>query len=74
MLRENLQVFRENNVVGYFAQGVGPQIDCDTEFADLRAYELACNMREDLTEEENAALRRGFLDAYYCEGADETEQ
>ncbi|MBR5424369.1 MAG: DUF4838 domain-containing protein [Clostridia bacterium] len=74
VLRENLRAFRENNVVGYYAQGVGPQIDCDTEFADLRAYELACNMREDLTEEENAALRRGFLNAYYGEGADEIEQ
>ena len=74
VLRQNLRVFRENNVVGYFAQGVGPQIDCDTEFADLRAYELACNMREDLTEAENAALRRGFLNAYYGEGADEIEQ
>ncbi len=74
VLRENLRVFRENNVVGYFAQGVGSQIVCNTEFADLRAYELACNMREDLTEEENAALRRSFLDAYYGEGADEIEQ
>ena len=74
VLRENLRVFRENNVVGYFAQGVGSQIGCDTEFADLRAYELACNMREDLTEEENAALCRGFLNAYYGEGADEIAQ
>ena len=74
VLRENLRVFRENNVVGYYAQGVGPQIDCDTEFADLRAYELACNMREELSEEENTALRRGFLNAYYGEGADEIEQ
>ena len=74
VLRENLRVFRENNVVGYFAQGVGSQINCDTEFADLRAYELACNMREDLTEEENAALRRGFLNAYYGEGAGEIEE
>ena len=74
VLRDNIRVFRENNVVGYFAQGVGSQIDCDTEFADLRAYELACNMREDLTEAENASLRRGFLEAYYGEGADEIEQ
>ena len=74
VLRENLRVFRENNVVGYYAQGVGSQIDCNTEFADLRAYELACNMREDLTEEENAALRRAFLNAYYGEGAGEIEQ
>lgn len=74
VLRENLRIFRENNVVGVFEQGVGSQIDCDTEFADLRAYELACNMREDLTEEENAALRRAFLDAYYGEGADEIEE
>ena len=71
VLRENLRIYRENNVVGYFAQGVGSQINCDTEFADLRAYELACNMREDLTEEENAALCRGFLNVYYGEGADE---
>ena len=74
VLRENLRVYRENNVVGYFAQGVGSQIVCDTEFADLRAYELACNMREELAEEENAALRRAFLNAYYGEGADEIGQ
>ena len=73
VLRENLRVFRENNVVGYYAQGVGSQINCNTEFADLRAYELVCNMREDLSEEENAALRRGFLTTYYGEGADEIE-
>ena len=74
VLRDNLRVFRENNVVGYYAQGVGPQINCDTEFAGLRAYELACNMREDLTEEENAALRSDFLQAYYGDGADEVAQ
>lgn len=74
VLWQNLRVCRENNVVGYYAQGVGSQIDCDTEFADLRAYELACNMREDLTEKENDALRRGFLTAYYGEGADEIAQ
>ena len=73
VLGKNIRIFRENNVVGYFAQGVGSQIDCDTEFADLRAYELACNMRENLTEEENAALRREFLEAYYGEGAEEAE-
>ena len=74
VLCENLRVFRENNVVGYYAQGVGSQIVCDTEFADLRAYELVCNMRENLTEEENAELRRGFLNAYYGEGAGEIEE
>ncbi len=74
VLRENLRIFRENNVVGVFEQGVGEQIHCNTEFADLRAYELACNMREDLTEAENAALRRGFLNAYYGEGAGEIEE
>ena len=74
VLRENLRIFRENNVVGVFEQGVGSQIGCDTEFAALRAYELACNMREDLTEEENAALRHAFLRAYYGEGAKEIEE
>lgn len=74
VLNRNLRVFRENDVVGYFAQGVGSQIGCDTEFADLRAYELVCNMQEDLTEEENAALRDDFLNAYYGEGADEIAQ
>ncbi len=74
VLRENLRIFRENNVVGVFEQGVGSQINCNTEFADLRAYELACNMREDLTEAENAALRRGFLQAYYGAGAGEIEE
>lgn len=74
VLHKNLRVFRENNVVGYYAQGVGSQISCDTEFADLRAYELACNMREDLTEEENAAFRGDFLNAYYGAGADEVAQ
>ena len=74
VIRENIRIFRENNVVGYFAQGVGSQIECDTEFADLRTFELASNMREELTEEENTALRRGFLKAYYGEGADEIEQ
>ena len=74
VLCENLRVFRENNVVGYYAQGVGSQITCDTEFADLRAYELASNMREDLSEEENTELRRGFLNAYYGEGAAEIEE
>ncbi|MBQ1553445.1 MAG: DUF4838 domain-containing protein [Clostridia bacterium] len=74
VLRDNIRIFREHNAVGIYEQGVGPQINCDTEFADLRAFLLAANMREDLTEEENAALRRGFLEAYYGEGADEIEE
>ncbi len=74
VLRKNLRIFRDNNVVGLYEQGVGDQINCNTEFADLRAYELACNMREDLTKEENTALRRGFLNAYYGEGAGEIEE
>ena len=73
VLRENLRVFRENNVVGVFEQGVGSTVACDTEFGDLRAWLLACNMREELTEEENEAAKRGFLEAYYGEGADEIE-
>ena len=73
VLRDNLRIFRENHVVGVFEQGVGSGFDCDTEFGDLRAWLLACNMREDLTEEENDELRRGFLEAYYGEGADEME-
>ena len=73
VLGKNLKIFRENNVVGVFEQGVGATVNCDIEFADLRAYLLACNMREDLSEEENAALTRGFLEAYYGEGADEIE-
>ena len=73
VLRKNLEIFRENNVVGVFEQGVGSIVACDTEFADLRAYVLACNMREELTEEENETLRRGFLNAYYGEGAGEIE-
>ncbi len=73
VLRKNLEIFRENNVVGVFEQGVGSTVTCDTEFADLRAFLLAANMREELTEEENGALRRGFLNAYYGEGAGEIE-
>jgi hypothetical protein len=73
VLRKNLEIFRENNVVGVFEQGVGSTVTCDTEFADLRAFLLASNMREELTEEDNENLCSGFLNAYYGEGAGEIE-
>ena len=71
VLRENINTFRENSVVGIYEEGNYYADRCNTEFADLRAWELARNLRNELTEEENAAARREFLDAYYGEGGGE---
>lgn len=74
VLRRNIQVFREHNVVGIYEEGNYYADRCNTEFADLRAWELSVNMKYELTEEENAALRKDFLNAYYGEGGEEVGQ
>lgn len=71
VLRQNIDVFRAHNVVGIYEEGNYYAERCNTEFADLRAWELARNLRDELTEEENARIRQEFLDAYYGEGSAE---
>ena len=70
-LRRNIDVYRAHNVVGIYEEGNYYAPNCNTEFADLRAWELSRNLRDPLTEEENAQNRADFLNAYYGEGAEE---
>lgn len=71
VLRQNINVFRENSVVGIYEEGNYYAANCNTEFADLRAWLLARNLRNEYTEEEHAALQKEFLLAYYGEGGEE---
>ncbi len=74
VIRENTKVFKTHNVVGIYEEGNYYASSCNTEFADLRAYLHARNMCEDLTAEEELALRNDFLNAYYGAGGDEIAQ
>ena len=71
VLRQNIDTFRNHNVVGIYEEGNYYASSCNAEFADLRAYLLSCDMQNELTAEEEAAKRNDFLKAYYCEGAEE---
>ena len=74
VIRENTKVFKTHHVVGIYEEGNYYADRCNTEFADLRAYLHARNMRDDLTAEEELALRNDFLSCYYGEGGDEIGQ
>ena len=65
VLRSNIDTFRANNVVGIYEEGAYYADPVGTEFYDLRAYLLSVLMRDEMTEEEERAARRGFLEAYY---------
>ena len=70
VLQKNAQAFAENSVVGVYEEGAYYAAECNTEFADLRAYLLARFLR-DPYESDPTALRNGFLAAYYGDGAEE---
>lgn len=65
VLRENIDTFRENNVVGIYEEGAYYADPAAIEFYDLRAFMLSRLMRDELTAEEELAVRNGFLAAYY---------
>ena len=73
VLQKNAQAFAENSVVGVYEEGAYYAAECNTEFADLRAYLLARFLR-DPYEPDPTALRNGFLAAYYGDGAEEIGQ
>ena len=70
VLQKNIQTFVQNNVVGIYEEGAYYAGDCNTEFADLRAYLLA-RFLQDPDEADPEGLRDGFLSAYYGQGATE---
>ena len=64
VLRQNIETFRENNVVGLYEEGAYYGDRCNVEFFDLRAYLLSCLMRDaDATDADVEAWTRGFLAA-----------
>ena len=65
VLRENIDTFRENHVVGIYEEGAYYADPAAMEFYDLRAFMLSRLMRDELTAEEELAVRNGFLTAYY---------
>lgn len=70
VLQKNIRTFVQNSVVGIYEEGAYYAGECNTEFADLRAYLLARFM-QDPDEADPVGLRDGFLAAYYGEGAAE---
>lgn len=74
VIRENTQVFKTHHVVGIYEEGNYYASSCNTEFADLRAFLHARNMRDDLTAEEELKIRNESLNAYYGAGGDEIAQ
>ena len=73
VLQENIRTFADNHVVGIYEEGAYYVGDCNTEFADLRAYLLA-RFLYDPYGADAAELRNGFLCAYYGEGGEEIGQ
>ncbi|MCR5042009.1 MAG: DUF4838 domain-containing protein [Clostridia bacterium] len=71
VIRQNINTFRENSVVGIYEEGAYYASQCDSELYDLRAYLLARDMEDVLTEEDQEELTRGFCEAYYGAGAEE---
>lgn len=71
VINENIKTFRENNVVGIYEEGAYYGSECYGEFFDLRAYLLSCDMREEISDERQEELTRGFCEAYYGEGAED---
>ena len=71
VLRQNIETFREHNVVGIYEEGAYYASECNCELFDLRAYLLSCLMRDEVTAEEEEELTRAFCEAYYGEGAGE---
>ena len=67
VLQRNMQIFCENNAKGVFEEGE-TSMDDNAEFGELRAYLIACLMRDPYTDYD--AQMREFLRAYYGEGAD----
>ena len=64
VLRQNIETFRENNVVGLYEEGAYYAGNCNVEFFDLRAYLLSCLMRDEgATDEDVKAWTHGFLSA-----------
>lgn len=64
VLRQNIETFRENNVVGIYEEGAYYGASCNVEFFDLRAYLLSCIMRDEgVTDGDVAEWTRGFLNA-----------
>ena len=63
VLQANLQCFYENNVKGIYEEGLYFIDSCDTEFAELRGYQLSRLMQNPYCEID--AETDGFLKAYY---------
>ena len=66
VLQENMQFFVANNVRGVYEEGNYQAAECDSEFAELRAYLLARLMFDPYLD--YSAEMNGFLKAYYGGG------
>ncbi len=63
VLRQNIDTFRENNVVGIYEEGAYYAERCNVEFFDLRSYLLSCLMRDEATDEDVKEWTHDFLTA-----------
>ncbi|MCR5783793.1 MAG: DUF4838 domain-containing protein [Clostridia bacterium] len=65
-IQKNMQILYEHNVRGVYVEGNYFVNDCDTEFAELRAYMIAKCMQDPYCDLDKEV--EGFLDAYYGPG------
>jgi hypothetical protein len=65
-MQPNMQFFAENNVKGIYEEGNYMAAQCNSEFAELRAY-LLCKLLWDPYLDYDATMN-DFLRAYYGEG------
>ena len=72
VIQRNIQVFYENSVKGYYAEGNYYIWNCDAEFGELRAYMLAKCMQDPYCDLEPEI--DGFLDAYYGPGGENIKE
>ena len=65
VLRRNVDVFRTHSVVGIYEEGAYYASQCNVGFFDLSAYLLSCFMRDEMTEEQEREITKGFMETYY---------
>lgn len=69
VLQSNMQFFRDHGVKGVYEEGNYYMAACNTEFGDLRAYQLSKLLQDPACD--LAAETAGFLTAYYGEGGED---
>ncbi len=66
IIQRNMQIYHEHNVKGIYVEGNYFVENCDTEFAELRAYMISKCMQDPYCDLDSDI--DGFLDAYYGPG------